>query len=143
MVAADFHAGCLTSAPLRPSAPALQTVCPPASRDCYSENIVYMPHSYFVNDYKQVRSFPREGTAALAAQSGAAVGVTTVWLHSNALPPSRAFVLTPPSHQLAGAPRGAGPLLSAHPRRNWAAGGQGGLRLRQPAVSRGRGQRQR
>lgn len=36
-----------------PSAP--QTVCPPTSRDCYSESIVYMPHSYFVNDYKQVR----------------------------------------------------------------------------------------
>lgn len=32
-----------------------QTVCPPSSRHCYSESIAFMPHSYFVNDYKQVR----------------------------------------------------------------------------------------
>ena len=27
-------------------------VCPPKSRHCYSECIAYMPHTYFVNDYK-------------------------------------------------------------------------------------------
>lgn len=35
----------------------------------------------------------------------------------------------------AGAPRGAGPRQPALPRRDWPARGQGGLRLRQPAVS--------
>lgn len=28
-------------------------VCPPSSRHCYSENIVFMPDTYFANDYKQ------------------------------------------------------------------------------------------
>ncbi len=30
-----------------------QVVCPPESRHCYSEKVAYMPHCYFVNDYKQ------------------------------------------------------------------------------------------
>ncbi|KAI7842191.1 hypothetical protein COHA_004104 [Chlorella ohadii] len=42
-----------TGAPFLPWLILDKTVCPPASRNCYSENIVYMPHSYFVNDYKQ------------------------------------------------------------------------------------------
>ena len=29
-----------------------KTVCPAQSRHCYSENVAYMPHSYFVNDYR-------------------------------------------------------------------------------------------
>eukprot|EP00889_Picochlorum_renovo_P004787 jgi/Picre1/31817/NNA_007166.t1 len=29
-----------------------KVVCPESSRKCYSENVVYMPHSYFANDYK-------------------------------------------------------------------------------------------
>jgi protein O-GlcNAc transferase len=29
-----------------------KVVCPPASRKCYSESVAYMPHTYFVNDYK-------------------------------------------------------------------------------------------
>jgi protein O-GlcNAc transferase len=36
-----------------PRAPLLQTVCPASSRHCYSESIAYLPHSYFVNDYRQ------------------------------------------------------------------------------------------
>jgi protein O-GlcNAc transferase len=42
-----------TGAPFLPWLILDKTVCPPASRDCYSESIIYMPHSYFVNDYKQ------------------------------------------------------------------------------------------
>ncbi|GAB4819185.1 hypothetical protein N2152v2_006231 [Parachlorella kessleri] len=30
-----------------------KVVCPPESRHCYSEKVAYMPHCYFVNDYKQ------------------------------------------------------------------------------------------
>jgi len=29
-----------------------KVVCPPSSRKCYSESVAYMPHTYFVNDYK-------------------------------------------------------------------------------------------
>lgn len=36
-----------------PPPPHPQVVCPPESRHCYSEKIAYMPHCYFVNDYKQ------------------------------------------------------------------------------------------
>ncbi len=87
MVAADFHAGCLTSAPLRPSAPALQTVCPPASRDCYSESIVYMPHSYFVNDYKQVRLFASKGNGGASANFGMEWLCRHRWLHLKTILP--------------------------------------------------------
>lgn len=50
-------------------------MCPPSSRDCYSESIVYMPHSYFVNDYKQVGlvRLGREGRLDVAKAAGAAV----------------------------------------------------------------------
>jgi predicted O-linked N-acetylglucosamine transferase (SPINDLY family) len=30
------------------------TVVPPEARPFYTEKVVYMPHSYFVNDHKQV-----------------------------------------------------------------------------------------
>lgn len=30
-----------------------KVVCPPESRQCYSESIAYMPHTYFVNDYRR------------------------------------------------------------------------------------------
>lgn len=31
-----------------------ETVIPPESRPYYTEKIIHMPHSYFVNDHKQV-----------------------------------------------------------------------------------------
>lgn len=31
-----------------------ETVVPPESRQFYTEKMMYMPHSYFVNDHKQV-----------------------------------------------------------------------------------------
>lgn len=33
-----------------------KVVCPESSRHCYSESIAYMPHSYFVNEYRQSHS---------------------------------------------------------------------------------------
>jgi len=30
-----------------------KVVCPPSSRHCYSENVAYLPNTYFTNDYKR------------------------------------------------------------------------------------------
>lgn len=36
------------------------TLVPPECRRFYTENLLYMPHSYFVNDHKQARMTERE-----------------------------------------------------------------------------------
>jgi protein O-GlcNAc transferase len=42
-----------------------KTVCPPASRPCYSEpGVAYMPHSYFVNDYRRAHADVLQGGTA-------------------------------------------------------------------------------
>lgn len=33
-----------------------KNVCPPTSRHCYSENVAYLPNTYFTNDYKRSHS---------------------------------------------------------------------------------------
>ncbi|KAL4437522.1 hypothetical protein ABPG77_003503 [Micractinium sp. CCAP 211/92] len=48
-----------------------KVVCPSASRHCYSENIAFMPNSYFVNDYKQAhREVLDEGNLPSRAEIG-------------------------------------------------------------------------
>jgi predicted O-linked N-acetylglucosamine transferase (SPINDLY family) len=38
-----------------------QVVCPSSSRHCYGEAVARLPHSYFVNDYRQAHRDVLEG----------------------------------------------------------------------------------
>lgn len=63
-----------------------KVVCPEASRNCYSENVAYMPHSYFANDYKHAHM---DTTASKLSITRASVGLpeddTVIYSCSNQL----------------------------------------------------------
>ena len=45
-----------------------KTVCPKSSRHCYSENVAFMPHSYFVNDYRHSHREVIDGSSRIPSR---------------------------------------------------------------------------
>lgn len=63
-----------------------KVVCPETSRKCYSEQVVYMPHSYFANDYKHAHMDTTASNLSITRESiGLPDDDTVVYSCSNQL----------------------------------------------------------